>query len=252
MNTESPKGFLKSGQEWLKQCLEQFRIRPQTQASASGLKNIKILITAVFVLLMLVHIIWPNLGIDLVTICLVLLAMLPWILPIVSKLELPGGIKIELRDVKSATDKMGKQVTLEIKDAVHGHRAKPVKLEVTSAKEAPFVFLRSVAAQDPNLAFVAIRVEIEKRLRALAEVYDFRPKAPLKIIVRRLQAEKVLSDNFVPGLVELITLGNNAAHGAEVAPEAAEWVLDMAPSILDELDKLIARSKGGTPEQSEG
>ena len=33
--------------------------------------------------------------------------------------------------------------------------------------------------------------------------------------------------------------GNQAAHGAEVSESAARWVLDTAPEVLDELDRLI-------------
>jgi hypothetical protein len=41
------------------------------------------------------------------------------------------------------------------------------------------------------------------------------------------------------GLMELIALGNRAAHGAAVSPDAGSWMLDVGPSILLQLDTLV-------------
>ena len=64
-------------------------------------------------------------------------------------------------------------------------------------------------------------------------------RKPLSSIVRELQNRKLIPINEASGLMDLIRLGNNAAHGADVSPDAANWVLDVGPSILDSLDRLI-------------
>lgn len=198
------------------------------------------------------HLFWPGLGIDLVTIALLFVAALPWVGPVlkglaesgVRNLELPGGIKIELADVKSATDKV-----IRITGAVLAPMPK-LSSTVTSSIAAPLIpfgpstvdpigYIGEIASTDANLALVAFRIEIEKRLRALAEAIGVPShRANLSQLVRQLQRQEVLSTNMASGLMELIGFGNRAAHGVEVAQDAAAWVLDIAPSIVMELDSI--------------
>jgi hypothetical protein len=69
-------------------------------------QKIQIVSSSLFVLLAILHIIWPNLRIDSITIVLLCLVVLPWIFPYIKAIELPGGFKIELRDIKWAIDKL--------------------------------------------------------------------------------------------------------------------------------------------------
>ncbi len=39
--------------------------------------------------------------------------------------------------------------------------------------------------------------------------------------------------------MEVIHLGNNATHGTMVSREAALWVLEAGPQILDTLDRIL-------------
>jgi hypothetical protein len=40
-----------------------------------------------------------------------------------------------------------------------------------------------------------------------------------------------------------VSLGNQAAHGARVSTEAAEWIGNLAPDLIAELDKIIDQKK---------
>src|SRR5882672_10653419 len=68
--------------------------------------KIKILISLICIAGLAVHLTWPAFKIDLITLILVIVGVLPWTASIIKSLELPGGFKIELQDVKAATDKV--------------------------------------------------------------------------------------------------------------------------------------------------
>lgn len=196
-------------------------------------RRVAIAITAVCALLVLVHLIWPILGIDGITVALLVLAALPWLLPFLKSLELPGGVKIELRDAKAATEKITSVPVVEALEPTKGEFKG--RARTTDAATVPL----DVANQDPNLALVGFRIELEKRLRQIAEARNIESsRMPLSRLVRELQAAQVLPSQVAAGLSELIVLGNSAAHGVPVSPAASDWVIGFAPSIMEQLDAL--------------
>ena len=88
-----------------------------------------------------------------------MLGVLPWFQPLIKSLELPGGLKIELQDVKEATEKI--ESAREIPAPDHAIQ-----------QDESFSVIKNVAEQDPNLALVGIRIELEKRLRGIAQATD--------------------------------------------------------------------------------
>jgi hypothetical protein len=62
---------------------------------------------------------------------------------------------------------------------------------------------------------------------------------PLTRLVEDLRKQGVLDDSSVAGLRELVMAGNQAAHGAEVAPNAATWAIDYGPQVLAALDAKL-------------
>jgi hypothetical protein len=184
--------------------------------------------------LAVIHILWPGLGIDSITISLIVVAALPWLLPLLKTVELPGGFKIELKDTKAATDKVTSRF-VELKGQIKAKSRATGGLSVK--KTDPFPTLRRVAEYDPNLALVGFRIEVEKRLLGLAEKNGIRTeRVSLARIVGDLQEKEILPVSAASGLSDLIGLGNRAAHGVRVEPEAAAWVMDVGPSILDTLE----------------
>jgi hypothetical protein len=169
----------------------------------------------------ILHLIMPSLGIDAIFIALLVIAFLPWLMPFLKTLELPGGVKIEFKDVKAATDKIIEvKGETEAKSTLHG--------KLTVEREDPFSALRHIAGIDPNLGLVGFRIEIEKRLLILAGKYNLETfRKPLSNIVRELKKRQLIPVQVASGLMDLIGLGNSAAHGADVSPDAANWVLDV-------------------------
>lgn len=199
----------------------------------------RLVITFAAIAIAIAHNIFPQLKIDFVTLVLLVVAVLPWLASVIKSLELPGGFKIELQDVKAATDKISavSEVAIEHPEAEATRRLP----EYVEPYEPTIKALREVARTDPRLALVGLRIELEKRLVQLADAkgIDSRKKSA-GALVRALQEKQVMHPEVAVGLSELVALGNSAAHGAFVTPDAADWALDSAPSILATLDSWLS------------
>lgn len=215
---------------------------------------VKYTFAVVPLLLLVLHLLWPSLRIDPITIALLFIAALPWIGPVLKNLassgvksvELPG-IKIEMRDVKHATDKVihghldATLPMLKLKATMSESIPSPQEEKQAKETEDPIAYIREVANADSNLSLVAFRIEIEKRIRRIAEISNLKStRQSLNLIIKQLQDKKALSLEVSSGLMELIAFGNSAAHGVKVDDAAAQWVLDVGPSIIIKLDNIIS------------
>jgi len=182
----------------------------------------KLLLTAGCIGIVLFRIRYPNIKIDGVTFGLLVLAVLPWLSSLIKSFEFPGGWKIEFQDVQKA----GAEI-------IAAGSSKGVK-----SKAAHPSFL-DIVGLDPNLALVALRIEIEKRVRALARKRQIPETHALSFMIQELMRQKVLPYEAAKGLQALVAAGNNAAHGVKVDPPVTEWAMSQAPEILGILDGII-------------
>jgi hypothetical protein len=206
-------------------------------------RSTKILITLVFVCLEAAHRIFPRVTLDAIDWALLVVATLPWILRYLRGFEIPGIVKIDLADTKAATDKITRaesplgQVSAE----------KLLPTVNTEAGSGQVSYLRTIYDTDPNLALVAFRIEVEKRLRNFAAARQISDaQMPLSRLLQELIRRNLLPAEIGSGLMELIALGNRAAHGVSVSPDAAGWLLDMGPDVLLRLDSLLQTPTAGT------
>jgi len=172
----------------------------------------------------LAHVIWPSLAIDAITLGLLVIAVLPWLAPLVKSLELPGGWKIELQEMKQATDK-----------------ARGAGL-LSSSPDSPTVShsFQLVADSDPNLALAGLRIEIERRLVTLCEKNDLQVRSrSVGQMLRALDQKGILTSEQRSALSDLTGLLNSAVHGAKVDSQAADWAMEIAPDLLESLNRLI-------------
>lgn len=200
----------------------------------------KLAISAVALALVIVHNLFPSLKADTATVVFLVLMVLPWFAEVVKSLELPGGFKIELRDVKEAAAKVlaGPHV---VGAEAHVTAIGSIKAEgvIGTPAEQTAQRLQEVAAKDPNLALVGARIEIEKRLLDIAAHLSIDlSRRSAGVILQQLQRQGAVPSDVAAGLRDLIALGNQAAHGASVDPSAADWVVDVLPDILSTLDRL--------------
>jgi hypothetical protein len=80
---------------------------------------VSFVITTVALAAVVVHLVWPALAIDVIALVLVGIGILPWLGPILESIELPGGFKAtlrEVREVKDATLREVKETTQEAKE----------------------------------------------------------------------------------------------------------------------------------------
>jgi len=186
--------------------------------------RLRIIITFVALFGILLHMVFPCLIIDNITLGLLLIAMIPWLSPFLKSLELPGVLKVELQDI--------------------GERVKNVGLlspDGPDSKKQDYSF-QLVAESDPNLALAGLRIEIEKRLILLAEAYDIKIyNRGLGALLRELAHRSILSVEERSILSDLISQLNSAVHGAIVTKHSCDWALDVGPKLLEALDERIAK-----------
>jgi hypothetical protein len=74
-------------------------------------RRLAIVITVGALALAAIHVARPQLSIDSVTVILVVLALLPWLAPIIKSITLPGGVELELRDVKEGLSHVAERIS---------------------------------------------------------------------------------------------------------------------------------------------
>ena len=116
------------------------------------MKDTKIIISSLISLFDLaigiIHLIYPDLKIDSIFVTLIGIAIIPWLSPLFKSIEIPG-LKIEFQELEKIKNK-----------------AKELGLVINVPVEKQPSYLQ-IAKDDPNLALAGLRIEIEKRLRAI-------------------------------------------------------------------------------------
>jgi hypothetical protein len=183
--------------------------------------GLSIAISAIALALAGLHLALPSLAIDGKFITLLAIAIAPWLGTMFESLEFPGGWKVKYRDLKETAEK-----------------AKEAGLLAPAAEPTTPAYLR-VAEQDPNLALAGLRIEIEKRLRKIAENKGIDAhRLSMTQLLRRLSDAQAITAPAKSVLSDMTSLLNEAAHGARVEPRAADWAMDVGPQILSALDAL--------------
>ena len=190
--------------------------------------QIQIGISALAVLGIVVHLIWPSLSIDWITLALLVVATLPWLAPLFKSVEFPGGWKIEFQDLQKAKEKADKAGLLAASSTVAA---------------APEYSFQVIADDDPNLALAGLRIEIEKRLLQLAKSKAVQvQRASIGRLMKVLSEQGVLSKEEYGVLADMIGLLNSAVHGASVDQRAVDWAMEVGPRLLKSLENKISNS----------
>ena len=169
-----------------------------------------------------VHALFPEIVVDGVTVALLAIAVAPWLGVFFKSLELPGGLKIQYHDLKQVEDR-AREAGL-IKDT-----APEVKTEESAVYER-------IAAEDPNLALVGLRIELEKALVLLGANHGVSgDRKSIRWIATELTKDGVLPEGTASLLSDLIPTLNSAAHGAKVDERSVQWALTAGTEILHAL-----------------
>jgi hypothetical protein len=196
----------------------------KNSGAEDSLRRLRLIVTLGALAIALLRLIFPQLTIDAVTLGLLVIAVLPWIAPLIKSLELPGGWKVELREMQQVAAKAQEAGLLE---------------SGSNAPKAEHAF-QLVADRDPNLALAGLRIEIERRLVALAEKNNVQARwKGVGQLLRELDKLGALTNEQRSALADLTGLLNSAVHGASVDPRASSWALEIGPPLLRSLDRLV-------------
>lgn len=197
-------------------------------------RKVQIFITIVATATALTHLIFPYLTIDAITVTLLIIAVIPWLEPLLKSVELPGGVKVEFHDLEKISDKAIEAGLIKEEDINN--------VEKASMDTYPFMEIASV---NQGLALVGLRIEIEKRLRRLAERYGLGEGSfSMAKLIRTLADNEIINLKEMSALKDMIGTLNHAAHGVEYDPRNAEWVISNGPVILESLDNKL-EDRGG-------
>jgi uncharacterized protein YutE (UPF0331/DUF86 family) len=194
------------------------------------LKKLRQVVSLGALLLALAHIVWPQLAIDAITLALIVIAILPWLAPLVKSLELPGGWKVEFQELQKAAS-----------------RAESAGLLAATPSQDVVAFsFQSIAMRDPYLALAGLRIEIEKRLSLLAQIHGLNSSRPMGVgqALRALAQAEVLTSEERSILADMVNLLNAAVHGAEIDTRVASWAIDVGPRLLTSLDERVSEARG--------
>lgn len=194
-------------------------------------RKIKLTITIVAALIAATHIFFPKINIDLITVALIALAIIPWLEPLFKSVELPGGLKLEFQDLQ--------KLETEAKKAGLIKPDTQTETEIIKNEVVPYSFVE-IAEQNQELALVSLRIEIEKHLRKIASKYDIETKKfSILNLINNLYGKGILTNDENSSLRDMIITLNQAAHGVEYDHRNAQWVIENGPKIIESLDSKI-------------
>lgn len=195
--------------------------------------KLRLVVTLAALALALVHILFPGVAIDGVALGLIVIAIVPWLAPLFRSLELPGGWKVEFRDLQ--------KVAAKADDAGLLARPATATRAAGAAPEAAAEYaFQSVAERDPNLALAGLRIELEKRLVELCRQHGIGTAMQgMGRLLRELAKVGVLNGDEEAVLADLVQMLNAAVHGAEVDPRATQWAMDVGPQLILALEEKL-------------
>lgn len=191
--------------------------------------GLSLVISTVAVAAALIHLIFPKLAIDTITLYLLTIAVLPWLGQIFESITFPGGAGVKYRDLAKVENAAARVGLL----AVPAETREPV--------------YASFSQDDPNLALAGLQLELERRMKAMANAWrlDTGRKSSRQLMTSLTRAG-ALSQEEYSVLSDLSGLLNQAVHGASVDPAAGEWARSVGPRLLAALDERTV-SRGNPP-----
>jgi hypothetical protein len=190
-------------------------------------QTLKIIITITAIGLAVVHIIYPKINIDNITVILLGMALVPWVEPLFKSVMLPGGISFDFQEL-TTLEKDAKKAGLITLDNYNNE-------SVSLASEYEFL---EIADKNPELALTSLRIEIEKKLRQLATSNNIHTaNFSATGLLEQLEQKKILNQNESAVLKKMLSLLNKAAHTTVNEERLTNWVHKNGPSIINNLEK---------------
>lgn len=97
---------------------------------------------------------------------------------------------------------------------------------------------------DPNVAMSSFRIELEQRLRKLANSRAIDPTLNLKDLLGEMATDGIFEEAAVRGFANLVDLGDRAVRGSGIDSGIVDWVREDGVPLLGALDWLAATPAG--------
>lgn len=189
---------------------------------------LSIIFSVLFVTLAILHVVFPQVSIDSTFIILIFIALIPWSVPYIKALEISGIGKVELID-RETKEKMQENM-------------QNLSLEIVGANNLPAQGLNrsldDIVQSDPKLALVALRIELEKTLRAIAKKNNVQfNRYGLGKLASILYNDKLINADEYSLLRDLIPPLNGAAHGDidKYSFDSIIWTLELGAQLLNSI-----------------
>lgn len=196
------------------------------------LKYLSVFVSLLCGCLIVIHAIYPEVTIDTTTIALLMISFFPWLLPYIKSIKFPGG-EITFREEVRRLER------LSVESAIA-----EIQFDETSLKPKQIVqpTRASLLEADPNLALASLRIEIEGKLRAIAE----KKKVPIRygrvsagLILNALHLKQIIASTEFQMLKIIIDACNRAVHAEKVDLVTASQVLHIGESAILYLDSVL-------------
>ena len=135
------------------------------------------------------------------------------------------------------------EVTKEEIEKIESQLAKLPAKETDLSKEK-ILDIRELAETDTQLALAKIRIEIEKQLKSLFNIYlpensHHASRLSPRLTVESLKKRNILESSLANVLQDVIQVANRAIHGEEISKENALKLVNTASKALSELEDVI-------------
>jgi hypothetical protein len=124
-------------------------------------QRLGIAISAGALVIAAVHLIWPDLEIDAVTLVLLAIAAVPWLAPIFKSIELPGGWKFEYQQIQQQVKEVERRVEGVERLLFTGDTTPALEQQLTGAVQGFAAYLKGI---DPALGVPPPSVGLRKGL----------------------------------------------------------------------------------------
>lgn len=191
--------------------------------------NIKLLIF-IGIILIVVHGLWPNFFIvDGITVLIYIILSLPLLAPYLKRAKFPGA-EFEFKENIKETQKIVQRSIEKAKEDEKTGKSKilPFKTFRVSAVKR-LLELES----DPVLSLAALRIEIERKLRLVADFLKLseRERMPLFKIIEVLGKKEMLSSEQMTALRKIVIMCNKAIHGSLISKREAREIIDLVEKL---------------------
>ena len=198
------------------------------------MKIISYLLVLVGITIIFLHGFFPSqFIIDNYTVFIFLIIFIPCIAPFIKEVNFLGAKFIFKEEIRKTEKLINASSTIKIRTKVDGSL---VIAELKSLDNA-----KKLLDADPVLALAALRIEIEKSLKSIAEKLDFpiREKRSITEIIVNLKRKEIFSHEQVLILRKIIKMCNKAVHGAVISKSEAKEIIFLTEKFYRTLEKDI-------------